>query len=193
MMPFEFAAPIATERLVLRLMTTDDVDDVHSYQSLEDVCRYQEFEPRSREEVAEKVVGHSRATRLAADGDYLQLALELPATADAPSRVIGDSYFTIASLANSRGEIGWSLHPDFMGKGYAFEAASAVLALAFGTLGLHRVVAELDPRNAASITLCKRLGMREEAYFVKDMMFKGEWGDTGVYAILEDEWAQQNG
>ena len=48
--------------------------------------------------------------------------------------------------------------------------------------------AELDPRNTASIALCKRLGMREEAYFVEEMMFKGEWGDTGVYAILEREW-----
>lgn len=189
MMPFEFAAPIVTDRLTLRLMTTDDVDDVHSYQSLEEVCRYQEFEPRSREEVAEKVAGHSRATRLAEDGDYLQLALELPATADAPSRVIGDSYFTISSLENAGGAIGWTLHPDFMGKGYAYEAASAVLGMAFGTLGLHRVYAELDPRNVTSIALCTRLGMREEAYFVKDLMFKGAWGDTGVYAILEDEWA----
>lgn len=193
MMPFEFAAPIVTDRLTLRLMTTDDVDDVHSYQSLEEVCRYQEFEPRSREEVAEKVAGHSRATRLAEDGDYLQLALELPATADAPSRVIGDSYFTISSLENAGGAIGWTLHPDFMGKGYAYEAASAVLGMAFGTLGLHRVYAELDPRNVTSIALCTRLGMREEAYFVKDLMFKGAWGDTGVYAILEDEWAARAG
>lgn len=38
-----------------------------------------------------------------------------------------------------------------------------------------------------------RLGTREEAYFVKDVMFKGEWGDTGIYAILADEWAQRNG
>jgi RimJ/RimL family protein N-acetyltransferase len=31
--------------------------------------------------------------------------------------------------------------------------------------------------------------MREEALFVKDMMFKGDWADTGVYAILAEEWA----
>lgn len=189
MMPFDFEAPIVTERLTLRLMTLDDVNDVHAYQSLAEVCQFQSFEPRSREVVAQNVEKHSTASRLAADGDYLQLALELPATADAPARVIGDSYFTIASLEHSRGEIGWSMHPDFMGKGYAAEAARAVLALAFTELGLHRVYAELDPRNDASIALCKRLGMREEAYFVKDIMFKGEWGDTGVYAILAQEWA----
>jgi len=39
--------------------------------------------------------------------------------------------------------------------------------------------------------MCRRLGMREEAHYVRDMMFKGEWADTGVYAILADEWRSQ--
>ena len=63
-----------------------------------------------------------------------------------------------------------------------------MLDLAFRTIGLHRVAAELDPRNTASIALCKRLGMREEAFFVKDLWFREDWADTGVYAILRDEW-----
>ena len=187
-LPFEFTEPIHTGRLILRLMTEADVDDVFSYQSREDVCRYLLFDPRTREDVAERVAGHALATTLAKDGDYLQLALELPATEDTPARVIGDSYFTIASLGNSRGEIGWTLHPDFVGHGYAAEAANAVLELAFRELRLHRVIAELDPRNDASIALCTRLGMREEAFLVQELWFKGDWGDTGLYAILRDEW-----
>jgi RimJ/RimL family protein N-acetyltransferase len=187
-LPFVFEHPLVTERLVLRLMTLGDVDDVFAYSSLPEVCRYQLHEPRTRDEVAEQITNHTAATTLAKDGDYLQLALELPATTDGPARVIGDSYFSLGSVENSRGVIGWTMHPDFMGHGYATEAASAVLDTAFRTLGLHRVTAELDPRNTASIALCKRLRMREEAYFVQDLMFKGEWGDTGVYAILRDEW-----
>ena len=186
--PFVFAEPIATERLVLRLMTPADVDDIFSYQSREDVCRYLLFEPRTHEEVEERVAKHAASTTLEKDGDYLQLALELPASPDAPARVIGDSYFTIASLENSRGEIGWTLHPEFAGHGYAAEAARTMLALAFTRIRLHRVYAELDPRNAASIALCKRLGMREEAFFLKDLWFKGAWADTGIYAILREEW-----
>ena len=190
LLPYIFAAPIHTERLVLRLMTEADVDDVYAYQSREDVCRYMLFEPRSREDVVEQVAKHAVATTLAADGDYLQLAVELPATADAPARVIGDSYFTIKSIKNADAEIGWTMHPDFHGHGYAAEAARAVLAMAFGDIHLHRVIAELDPRNDASIALCKRLGMREEAFFVKDLWFKGEWADTGMYGILADEFEQ---
>jgi RimJ/RimL family protein N-acetyltransferase len=191
-LPYVFAEPIRTERLVLRLETAADTDDVLSYQSRADVCRYLLFEPRTRDEVEERLVKNGAATTLEKDGDYLQLALELPATADTPARVIGDSYFTISSLENSRGEIGWTLHPDFAGRGYAAEAAREVLKLAFTQIRLHRVYAELDPRNDASIALCKRLGMREEASFVKDLWFKGEWADTGLYATLREEWLAAN-
>jgi RimJ/RimL family protein N-acetyltransferase len=187
-LPYVFSGPIRTERLLLRLMTEADVDDIYSYQSREDVCRYLLFDPRTHDDVAERVAKHSVATTLAKDGDYLQLALELPATADASARVIGDSYFTLSSLENSRGEIGWTLHPDFAHRGYAVEAARAVLEIAFQTIRLHRMQAELDPRNDASVALCKRLGMREEAFFVKDLWFKGDWADTGMYAMLRDEW-----
>lgn len=187
-LPFVFAEPINTERLTLRLMTDADVDDVFAYQSLENVCRYLLFAPRSHEEVAERVARFAAATTLAADGDYLQLALELPGENGARARVIGDSYFTLADVGNAHGEIGWTMHPDFMGKGYASEAASAVLDIAFTTMNLHRVSANIDPRNHASAALCRRLGMREEAHFLSDLWSKGEWTDSGIYAILAAEW-----
>jgi len=189
--PFTFTGPLVTSRLVLRLMTSADVDDIHAYQSREDVCRYLLYGPRTREEVAEKVGTYSRAILLERNGDYLQLALELRQTEDAPGRVIGDSYFALASVEHRRAEIGWTMHPDYTGRGYASEAARAVLELAFSTLRLHRVFAELDPRNDASIALALRLGMREEAHFVRDMWFKGAWADTGIYALLADEWRSQ--
>jgi RimJ/RimL family protein N-acetyltransferase len=97
-------------------------------------------------------------------------------------------YFRIASVDDRSAEIGWLLDPRFQGRGYAREAAALLLDLAFGELGLHRVSAELDHRNAASVALCLRLGMRHEAHFREHMWFKGDWADTGIYAILEQEW-----
>jgi RimJ/RimL family protein N-acetyltransferase len=184
---FEFAAPIVTERLTLRLMTADDLDDVVAYQGREDVCRYLLHEPRSREELVPRIAEWGAATRIAQDDDYLQLAIQLE------QRVIGHMYLNLASAENLQGEIGWTLHPDFFGRGYATEASRAILALAFDTIGLHRMRAELDPRNDASVALCLRLGMRHEATFRQDMWFKGEWADTGVYAILAEEWLVRRG
>ncbi len=183
-LPFEFTTPLTTERLTLRLLREADTDAVHAYQSREDVCRYLLFEPRTRDEVKARLAVHATHTRLETDGDYLQLAVER--TSD--GQVIGDLYFTIKSAENDCGEIGWSFHPDFNGQGYATEGARRVLELAFDTLGLHRVIAELDPRNERSIALCRRLGMREEAYFVEDMWFKGDWADTGIYGLLAREF-----
>jgi len=177
---------VRTARLVLRTMTDRDVDDIHAYQSRPDVCRYLPFEPRSREEVATKVAKFSTALTLSGDGDFWQLAIE---RASDPGRVIGDVYFVIKSAANATCEIGWTLHPDHTGLGYMAEAAGATLAIAFNDLGMHRASAQLDPRNDASAALCARLGMRQEAHFVEDEWFRGAWGDTAVYAILDREWA----
>jgi RimJ/RimL family protein N-acetyltransferase len=185
-LPYAFPAPVRTARLVLRAMSEADIDDVHAYQSRPDVCLYLPFEPRTRDEVSEKLAKYSTALVLSGDGDFWQLAIERVSD---PGHVIGDVYFTIKDAANSACEIGWTLHPDHTGSGYMTEAAHAVLEIAFNDLGLHRASAVLDVRNHASAALCKRLGMREEAHFVEDLWFRGAWSDTAIYAILDREWA----
>jgi RimJ/RimL family protein N-acetyltransferase len=161
------------------------VDAIHAYSSDPEICRYLLFEPRTTEEVAEKIEEWSKGGgRLAEKGDYIEYGIDADGLG-----VIGHIYFTIVSVDDAAGEIGWTLRSDVHGQGYAVEAASATLDYAFDVLKLHRVRAELDPRNTASIALCRRLGMREEAHYLEDLWFKGEWGDTGVYAILDREWA----
>lgn len=184
-LPYSFPSPFRTERLLLRTMTLDDVDDIHAYQSRPDVCRYLTFEPRTHEEVADRVSMYSKALALRGEGDYWQIAIERASDA---GRVIGDLYFSIKSAANETGVIGWTLHPDHGRQGYMTEAAGALLRIAFTEIQLHRVVADLDPRNSSSIALCERLGMREEAHFVEDAWSKGEWVDTLIYAILDREY-----
>jgi RimJ/RimL family protein N-acetyltransferase len=80
------------------------------------------------------------------------------------------------------------LHPDHQGHGYATEAAAAILELAFGTYGLHRVYGCVEPRNTASARVLERLGMRKEAQLVENGWGKGEWRSEAVYAILAREW-----
>jgi RimJ/RimL family protein N-acetyltransferase len=184
-LPYEFTEPLRTARLLIRTMAAPDVDDIHAYQSREDVSRYLPYLPRSLDEVAEKVAKYSRAIAIGNEGDYWQLAIERLAE---PGRVIGDVYFSLRSVTDASAEIGWTLHPSHERQGYMTEAAGAILEIAFSEIGVHRVVARLDPRNSASAALCRRLGMREEARFTEDIWFKGEWGDTSIFAILAREW-----
>lgn len=183
MTPWTFDGPLRTERLLLRPLTDGDIDDVLAWMSDPEIVRYQLYEPRSREQVAEHVAKATATNRIAERGDWVEFGIELE------GRIIGIIYFSLASVDDETAEIGWALTAGYHGKGFAMEAASAVLDLAFGAMGLHRVYAELDPRNTASVTLCERLGMRHEGHLVEHMMFKGEWADTGIYGILDREWA----
>ena len=191
-LPFDarVAGPIHTARLVLRPLTVGDAVDVFAYQQRADVVEYLPWPVRSRDESLQHTATRSACTRLENDDDALVLAIELAEASGSgtPSRVIGDLSLFVKSVDNAQLEIGWVLHPDFHGQGYASEATDALLELCFATLGAHRVRAQLAPENAASAALCRRLGMRHEAHFVELEVFKGAWGDLDVYAILDSEW-----
>lgn len=184
------ARPIRTERLLLRPLTEADTDDVFAYQSLPDVVQYLPWPVRDREESREHTVKRAGFTRLADNNDAIILGAEQVGPNGEPGPVIGDMSIILRSAVNAQVAIGWVFHPSRQGRGYATEAARAVLEFAFTEIGAHRVFAELDPRNAASVGLCQRLGMRLEGIFVENEIFKGEWADLAVYALLDREWAE---
>ena len=97
-------------------------------------------------------------------------------------------YLNLTSVDDRTAEIGWLVGPRFQGHGYARECAALLLELCFGELGLHRVYAELDPRNEASVRVCRSLGMRHEAHLLEHMWLKGEWSDTGDLRDPRREW-----
>jgi len=181
-LPLEFTRLVG-ERITLEPLRDDDFDDLYAMQSDPEVCRYLLYEPRTREQVADALKRDAGRTRLAEVDDHLQ-----PAIRAEDGRFLGTMYLVLKSIDDLTAEIGWTLLPSSQGKGYATEAATVLLDFCFDELGLHRVFAELDPRNTASVALCERLGMRHEGHFVEDMFLKGEWADTGRYAILDREW-----
>jgi len=181
-LPLEFTRLVG-ERITLEPLRDDDFDDLYAMQSDPEVCRYLLYEPRTREQVADALKRDAARTRLAEVDDHLQ-----PAIRAEDGRFLGTMYLVLKSIDDLTAEIGWTLLPSSQGKGYATEAATVLLDFCFDELGLHRVFAELDPRNTASVALCERLGMRHEGHFVEDMFLKGEWADTGRYAILDREW-----
>jgi RimJ/RimL family protein N-acetyltransferase len=86
-------------------------------------------------------------------------------------------------------EIGWVFHPMHHGRGYATEAAKALFAYGFETLGLHRIIATCQPENVASWRVMENLGMLREAHFRKVFAVDDStWLDEHLYAMLEEEW-----
>src|SRR3954462_2554103 len=140
------AYPVGPARLSLRPLTTADVDALLAYRSLPEVCRYVPFEPMTRAVVSDRLTTLWANTALTDEGQALTLGVELAAT----GQLIGDVVLFWHSREHRGGEIGYVLHPDFGGHGYATEAVRALLGLGFDELGLHRIVARIDERNGPS-------------------------------------------
>ncbi len=177
--------PVATERLDLRPHRMGDLDDLQRYHSDPDVVRYIPWPVRTLEQTRAALESRTRQGVVFEPGQWLVLAIVVRGS----GRVIGEVLLKYDSETDARGELGYAMAADVAGHGYATEAARAMLGLAFDTFGLHRVIARLDARNEASGRLLRRLGMRQEAHFVQDEFFKGEWTDTLVFALLAEEWA----
>ena len=176
--------PLQTDRLLLRPYRPEDVDDVLSMFGREDVSRYLTWPPMNREAAQALVERRTKQTRIDGEGEGIGLVVrELDG-----DRFVGEVILRLLSEASRQGEIGWSVHPDAQGRGYATEAAREMLRLGFEEAHLHRIVAECDPRNEASIRVMTKLGMRREADHVDAVFLKGEWVGSTVFAMLESEW-----
>jgi RimJ/RimL family protein N-acetyltransferase len=172
----ELRLPIDTARLRLRRLAPDDLAALHAIHSREDVTRWLYWGPRGEDEVRASLEGHIARPF----GEGVVLAIDLKGD------LIGTA--NVAVGEHRQGEIGFMLHPDHQGHGYATEAAEAILELAFDTYGLHRVFGRVEPRNTASARVLERLGMRKEAHLVENEWVKGEWQSEAIYAILAREW-----
>jgi aminoglycoside 6'-N-acetyltransferase len=179
--------PITTERLVLRYVTTDDLDALRYYSDPE-VCRYLPFPPADEEALVKRVATMAGRLAPSVPDDVLALAAEHDGV------VVGDVMLRMRTRADEQSapavaEVGWAFAPAFAGRGFATEAASAMITLAFEHYPLHRIFANLDPRNARSAALCARLGMRLEAHLRRDFPDpSGTWSDSAIYGLLREEW-----
>ena len=180
----QVSLPIRTRRLLLRPYADSDLDALHDIHRREDVTRFLPWGPRAVEDVRSMIERRAPLTTLTRSGDGLLLVVVV--APDGP--LVGDVDLQLLSREHGQGEIGYVLHPAHQGHGYATEAAEALLRVGFETYGLHRIIGKVDGRNEASGRVLERIGMRREGVFRENELFKGEWVDEVVYAILADEW-----
>ena len=84
--------------------------------------------------------------------------------------------------------LGYFAFEPFEGKGYMKKALSAVIALAFHQFKFHRLEANIQPGNEASIRLVESLGFRLEGFSPRYLKIDSEWQDHKRYAITAEDW-----
>lgn len=176
--------PRRTERLTLRRVTMADEAAIWEYRRLDEVSRWGSWLPAGRSDWHE-ILG--RRLR-----DLLVVELD--------GRVVGDLMVRVEdawaqrevaeAAKDKQAELGWTIHPEVGGQGYATEAVREVLRMCFEDLGVRRVVAEAFADNEPSVRLAERVGMRREHHAVADALHRDlGWVDSVGYALLAQEWA----
>jgi RimJ/RimL family protein N-acetyltransferase len=144
-----------TERTRVRDWRPDEADRFFDIYSRWEVARWLGAEPKAMEDRAEADARIARWAALNAD-DTVQgrWAVERKDTGVVVGTVI------LVRLPDGDGEleVGWHLHPDSWGHGFATESAAGALARTFAG-GVEEVFAVVRPDNTASLAVCRRLGM----------------------------------
>ncbi len=183
-MPDFSTVQLHTPRLHLRPLVEADVPALFALYSHADVTRYWSHGPWTDDAPAHAMVARDRSSL--ASGESLRLGLALHT---APEALIGTcSLFNLMPQCR-RGEIGYALHPAHGGQGLMHEALKALLNWAIPALSLHRLEADIDPRNTASARSLERLGFEREGVLRERWIEGDEVSDSALYGLLVRAWA----
>jgi [ribosomal protein S5]-alanine N-acetyltransferase len=177
------AMRLVTARLVLREFVEADWPALYAFESDPEAVRYQSYDPRTAEGCRDLI-----RLCLADRAEQPRRVYDLAVVRCEEGDLIGRCGLKLVDPALREGKLWYILHRAHWGQGYIPEAARALLDFGFAGLGLHRVWADCDPANAASIRVLEKLGLRREAHFRENARLKGAWVDSLIYAVLDREW-----
>lgn len=172
---------IDTERLTIRMLARSDVTEFTRYRNIEAIARYQDWPLPYTRDLAHQLVDELEPLNGPTSGGWVQLALDDGAGIIGDLAVWLDDDVTLAT-------IGYTVAPDHQGKGYAVEAAGAIVDWLFRRKRVHRIAATIDPRNLASARVLEHCGFEYVGTARSAAFVRNEWADDTRYSLLEDDW-----
>lgn len=167
--------------VLLRDFTQEDIDDALAITGDDRVTRWLSFDSRDRAGTESMIAGAIAAGHAAPRLEHY-LAIT---PAGEPHHVIG--FVRLALSGVKAAKLGYAIHTDFQGHGYATDAARTLTAYGFDQLGLHRITAAVGPDNAASIAVLKCLGFTNEGRLRDHVFTNGAWRDSLLFSLLSHE------
>lgn len=173
--------PIETAHLRLREFRHDDFEAVCRYVTDPRVTRFLFSAPGNVDEARRYLTGV-----IGYQQERPRAVWELAVDHASSGRHIGACNVTV--ITPGEGDLGYMLHTDTWGKGYASEVACALRDAAFRDLGLERVIATVDIRNEASMRVLEKAGLRWEATYRKLRKARGQWRDCHLFTLARIVW-----
>jgi [ribosomal protein S5]-alanine N-acetyltransferase len=172
---------LKTARLLLRPFRLTDADDVQRLAGDRDIASTTASIPHPYDDgIAEQwIATHQRHF---AQGTWLDLAITLD-----PAGALVGAIGLRFEPEHDRAELGYWIGKPYWGRGYATEAARALVQYGFETLGLHRIYARHFTRNPASGNVLQKIGMTHEGHRRQHEKKWGIYEDEELYGMLRDE------
>ena len=178
---FRHIPDIETGRLILTKLVGKYTEDMFEYASVEEVTKYLTWSPHPDLAYTSQFI--RKVGKLYRKGLWRDWAI----IEKASGKMIGTVGFTRIEAANGVGEIGYCLNPDYQDRGYMTEAAGAVVAFGFGTLGLHRIEGRCIEDNIRSRRVMEKVGMKYDGTLREAMLIKGKYRNIVVMSVLSSD------
>jgi ribosomal-protein-alanine N-acetyltransferase len=173
---------LAGNGVILRQLAADDIQRLFEIFSDPEVMRYWSRGPFADLSEARALLGEiDKGWR---EDAFYQWGVTLAATGE----LMGTTTLFRIDRDHRRAEIGFALGSRWWGQGWGTATAARIATYAFQALGLHRLEADVDPRNAASLRVLERLGFRREGLLRARYHVAGEIQDSVLLGLLSDEW-----
>ncbi len=169
---------ITTERLILRQLTMDDINDLFWLRSNELVGKYIPRPPYKSVDEASAFI--PKIDTNIANNESILWGITLKNE----NKIIGTICLWNIHKEHYRGEVGYELHPDFWNRGIMQESLVAIINYGFQDMKLHSIEAVINPDNAATIKLLERNHFVKEAHFKENFFHKNSFQDTVIYSLL---------
>ncbi len=171
---------IETDRLNLRRFLLQDAADLYEYLHKPTANCFLSLALKDISSAENEVIQRSESD------EYLAVCVK------GLDKLIGDLF---AIKEGDTFSIGWNFNPRFVGIGFAFEAASALVNHLFTEKQARRLYAYVEDTNLPSQRLCEKLGMRREGIFKEFISFINDshglpvYENTMQYALLSKDWS----
>lgn len=172
---------LTTEKLILKSLQMEDANALLAYRSEPAVWQFQLWLPQRLSD-AQAFIRSAQFNGDPQQGRWNQLGVYRQDT----NQLIGD--IGLHLIDAQQAEIGYTIDPQWQRQGIAQTAVSRILCYLFEERHIHRVIANADSENAASIGLLRKLGFRQEGYFVESYRVNDTWHDEVQFALLYREW-----